>query len=203
MKNIGVILVLLIFSAAAWAQSSPKTVTDFYLALPSGIYGIDGLPELSDSYFGDDFYFYANARNQSEEAIRQDRKSYIKTEDIKNGYLKLEAEAWDGSAEIALFKKTDETYLVAITQSRYLGPGTAGAVIFVSYHKGKWTDVTKSVFSGRPFSDIGYFKLPRVGTTVELVCGDERGDESKPDCQTGKTLAEYKWDKTRFVKQAK
>jgi len=203
MKKIRMILFLLVFPAAVGAQQAPKTVTDFFLLLPGNSNAVAGTRNPDESYFENGFFFYLSERSNSEAAIIKYRRSVIKTEDLKNGYLKLEADDWDGWAEIALFKKADGSYLVALSQIDYMGPGSAGDIMILSLERGQWTDVTKSVFPGNPFSGIAYFKLPRVGTTIALTCSDERGDESKPECQAGETLAEYLWDKTKFVKRSK
>ena len=66
--------------------------------------------------FEDDFLFYSNERNESPSAILRYRKSLIKIEDIKNGYLRLESNEWKGWTEVALFKKADGSSLVGISQ---------------------------------------------------------------------------------------
>src|SRR5689334_3779720 len=79
----------LIVGVSAAAQTQPRTVTEFYLALPGGIYGIEGTQDSDTPGFENDFFFYANERNESRAAIRTYRRSLIKTADIKNGYLRL------------------------------------------------------------------------------------------------------------------
>ena len=76
-------------NARQQARSSPRTVMDYYLMLP-------------DKYV-------PFAKNEN-------RRSLVKIKDIKNGYLKLEVDGWDGWAEIALFKKTDGSSIVAVQE---------------------------------------------------------------------------------------
>jgi hypothetical protein len=189
-KTFLLFLVVIAFASVVYAQ--PKTVTDYYLALPGGVNGIEGVSD--GSGFKEDFFFYSNERNESKTAIIKYRKSLIKIEDIANGYLRLESVEWEGWVEIALFKKADGEYIVAVSQVG-CGPSCSGDVMFLTYKSGRWANVTKSVFPSKPSSDIGYFKLPRFGTTVELVCGVD-GDE---DCKDGEILSEVKWNKTKFV----
>lgn len=128
------------------------------------------------------------------------RRSLIKTEDVANGYLKLEG-MWEGWVEIAIFKKADGTYLVAVSQVG-CGPGCEGGLMFLSHNKGRWTDVTDEVFPADPFSADGYFQLPRTGTTIRLLCGaDNEGLDLEPgECRGESVLGTFKWDRNRFIK---
>lgn len=82
-------------TASAPAKNNPNTVTDYYLLLPA-----DNLMIL--------------------ESVKS-RRSIIKTEDAKNGFLRLEG-AWEGWAEIALFRKTNREAVIAV---EYIGCGPA------------------------------------------------------------------------------
>ena len=188
------ILPAFISVVCVFGQTPPKTVTEFYLALPGGIHGIAGTRDSDIPGFEDDFLFYSNQRNEAKSSILQYRKSLIKIEDIKNGYLRLESSEWKGWVEIALFKKGEGSYLVAISQVT-CGPGCSGGVIFSTYKSGNWKNVTNQVFPGS--SQRGYYKLPRFGTTIALVCGDDGGER----CHDGEKLAEFQWNKEKFIKQ--
>ena len=194
LKNTCAVLFLFVFSVLAAAQTRPKTVTEFYLALPTSFNVVKNLEQspFRDGFFFNDFY--SNERNTSGAEIMKFRKSLIKIQDVQNGYMRLEG-TWEGWVEIALFKKADGEYLVALSQVA-CGPGCQGDVMFLTYKKGVWTNVTKQVFPSSPSSDRGYFKFPRVGTTIDLICGDDGGE----DCKDGSKLAEFKWNKTTFVK---
>ena len=174
------------------AQGQPTTVTGFYLALPGSINGIEGTQDSEIPGFENDFFFYANERNESREAIRKYRKSLIKIEDIRNGYLRLESNDWKGWAEVALFKKTDGSYVVAISQVT-CAASCRGGIIFATYKNGRWKNVTNQVFPHSP--QQGYYQLPRVGTSIVLICGDK----SSKSCVFGGELAEFQWDKEKFV----
>ena len=173
-------------------QTPPKTVTEFYLKLPGSINGIEGTQDNEVFGFEDDFLFYSNERNESPSAILRYRKSLIKIEDIKNGYLRLESNEWKGWTEVALFKKADGSSLVAISQVE-CKPGCSGGLIFSLYTKGHWNNVTRQVFP-ESSSLHGYYTLPRVGTSIALVCGDD-------NCRHGEKLAEYQWNKEEFIKK--
>ena len=174
-------------------QAHPTTVTDFYLALPGGVNGIQGSQDAELPGFENDFFFYSNERNQSRDAIRKYRKSVIKIEDVKNGYLRLESNDWKGYAEIAIFKRTDGTYVVAISQVA-CAAFCRGGVIFATYKSGRWENVTKQVFPHSEQSE-NYYQLPREGTSIVLICGDK----SSKSCVFGGELAEFQWNKEKFV----
>lgn len=196
MKKLFISFALLIFafSVDSFAQQ-PKTVTDFYLAMPSDVYSTN------------------NEGNKvtGKAALTKLRKSLIKVEDIKNGYLKLEG-AWEGWAEIALFKKKDGNYLIAQAESG-CGPACEGFVKFFTYKAGKWTDVTNQVFPNLSEAQVKqafaskkvdledegmsyYFLLPQVGTTVKMACNMcENGETSEsPDL----VLMEFTWNGEKF-----
>lgn len=179
------------------AQTKLRTVTDYYLALPSGIYGIKGIQDPEFQGFENDFLFYVNKRNESQSKIRKFRRSLIKIEDKTNGYLRLGSGKWNGWVEVDLFKKTDDNYLVAISQVE-CGPGCSGDLLLLAYNHGTWTNVTKQAFPSTPSSEVGYFKLPRVGKIIELICG---GDSTE-GCKDGQILAEFRWNKAKFIKEA-
>lgn len=187
---------ILVFSVSLFAQTQPKTVTDFYLVMPSNLYSTD----------------IEGNKIAGKAALSKHRKSLIKTEDIKNGYLKLEG-AWEGWAEIALFKKKDGSYLIAQAENG-CGPACEGFVKFFTYKAGKFTDVTKQVFptlteaqvkqvftaKNINLEDSGmsyYFLLPQQGTTVKMACNMcENGETNEePDF----TLMEFTWNGEKFT----
>lgn len=197
MRSILATLLLLLLSSFAAAQKQPKTVTDFYLALPGTVNGIEGTQDLKKAGFEDDFFFYSNERNESKTAIEKYRRSLIKVADIKNGYLRLESVELEGWIEMALFKKLDGTYVVALSQVG-CGPGCDGAVMFMTYKKGTWTNVTNEVFPADPAPN-GYYQLPRTGTTIELNGGEDCGDDK--ECEARQKLAEFVWNRSKFVRK--
>lgn len=192
-----VTVLTLVFNGIA----QPKTVTDYFLAMPNDVYStsLDG-KQITNKL-----------------ALTKLRKSMIKIEDIKNGYLKLEG-AWEGWAEIALFKKNDGSYIIAQAENG-CGPACEGFVKFWTYNAGKWADVTKTVFteptgkavakqfnvtkhaedeaadeSGMSF----YYSLPRQGTVMRVVCNEcSQVDDGKEDF----TIFQYEWNGAKFVKK--
>lgn len=185
-------LLLFAFSVISFSQQ-PKTVTDYYLAMPSGFYSTD----------------FRGNKITGKAALAKHRKSLIKIEDVKNGYLKLES-AWEGWAEIVLFKRKDGNYLIAQAESG-CGPVCTGFIKFFDYQNGKWTDVTDKVFPVLTEAQIKeafvdkkldseenganiYFVLPREGTTVRMAC-NECSDTGDPHF----TLLEFIWNGEKFA----
>ena len=177
-------------------QTLPRNVTEFYLALPGSINGIEGAQNSEIPGFEDDFFFYSNTRNESKSSILKYRKGLIKSEDLKNGYLRLESREWEGWVEISLFKKADGSSLIAISQVT-CGPGCKGGLLFLTYKNGHWKNVTSQVF---PISKLtgNYYELPRVGTSIALVCGDD----ANQSCRNREKLAEFQWDRNGFIKKS-
>ena len=188
------ILVLLNLGSAVCAlgQTRPRNVTEFYLALPGSINGIEGTQNSEIPGFEDDFFFYSNARNESKSSILKYRRGLIKSEDLRNGYLRLESREWEGWVEIALFKKADGSSLLAISQVA-CAPGCNGGILFLTYLNDRWKNVTSQVFP-IPKQRANYYELPRIGTSISLVCGDA-GNQS---CRNGEKLAEFQWDRNKF-----
>jgi len=173
---------------------TPRTVTDFYLALPKNISEIGNSADLG-SAFRTGFFFNMDAEKKAGPALEKYRRSLIKVEDTANGYLKIQGDGWSGWDEIALFKKTDGSYIVAISQ---VGdePPLMGDVIFLSLGDGQWKNVTNDVFAPLPFSSTHYYKLPRTGATITTLCTPSKGFGCTPDA----VLATHYWTKTRFTR---
>ncbi|MGI8639698.1 MAG: hypothetical protein ACR2MG_07065 [Pyrinomonadaceae bacterium] len=157
----------IIFAAPVAAQNkqtktnAPKTVTEFYLKLPA-------------KYL------------QILEAI-PNRRSLIKTEDTANGYLRLESKDWEGWGEVALFKRANGSYVVAVTEYS-CAPVCDGNLTFLDYKNGKWKEIEllprytvgdlRTAFHGatgrQPDEDEmneQVFELPRKGKEITLKIG--------------------------------
>ncbi|MEP6922910.1 MAG: hypothetical protein ABI954_00475 [Pyrinomonadaceae bacterium] len=174
------VFVVFLFVFSVPAQSlQPKTVTDFYLAMSSDNYSHPFGREIS-----------------STAAITKYRKSLIKIEDIKNGYLRLEPNESEGWSEIALFKKTDGSYLIAHSNVG-CGPGCQSDLELLTFKNGNWTNVTKQFFP--PLSkdakeaESCRWKLPRFGRILTMECGNDE-DEN----QENKEFA-FEWNGTEFI----
>lgn len=161
--------------AAHTLAQTPKTVTDFYLLMP-----------------GDKYSTNAEGKTiKGKAALKKSRKSLIKIEDVPNGYLRLEepGKVW---SEIALFKKTDGSYIVG--ESVKFCQTCTYDTDFYSYHNGKWTKITNDVLPDLTQEQIrplvkknlslegleNGFMMPRKGRTLRMFCGDCQMDDGSP-----------------------
>jgi hypothetical protein len=187
--KIYILLTIFCLALTAAAQSrQPKTVEDFYMALP--------------------------AKYISPLGKVKDRRKLIQTSDIANGYLYLSAENasvdWEGWAEIALFKKTSGEYLIGVVDGDCATLCYSG-VEFLEYKNGKWTETTKKVlpeisdemilarykklFPGdtefdRQNPPSTNYKLPQKGTT--LIMNANTGGDADAE------LFQLVWNGARF-----
>jgi hypothetical protein len=180
-----IFLILLAFNSL-FAQEEPKTVTDFYLALPADRYSHPVGKEI-----------------KSRSELINYRKSLITVADIKNGYLKLDQNESEGWSEFALFKRADGSYLFAVSEIS-CGPGCTGELQFLTYKNNKWTDVTvefaPKIPAGANADEYeNYWKLPRLGRTLVFVVTNEGVKEEGEKL----VLQEYKfeWNGTGFIRK--
>jgi hypothetical protein len=184
MKNFaGAILLALMLVGFGDAQN-PITVTDYFLALPNDRYSSP-----------------ADRKIKNRAELIKYRKSLITIEDITNGYLKLDNNGMEGWSEFALFRKSDGTYLFAISEIS-CGPGCSGELQLLTYKNGKWTDVTNQFSPKLPTTATSgdyemYWKLPRVGRTLIFVNTNEDVKEEREKL----VYKEFKfeWNGTKFV----
>jgi hypothetical protein len=191
MKKVIILLVLICaFTTTAFAQ--PKTVTDYYLALPGDIYGIDN--------YGEPI--------KGKKELEKFRRSLISIEDVENDYLKLQG-IWEGWAEIVLFRKTDGNVIVALAEAG-CGPACSGYVRFYSYQAGKWTDITDDTLPNVEEAELeklfsrnklpldegiySYYLLPRGGKTIKMACNECSDEEHF-------TLLEFEWNGAKFIRK--
>ncbi|MEP6903867.1 MAG: hypothetical protein ABJA66_19245 [Actinomycetota bacterium] len=155
------------FAAPLQAQNkqtkttAPRTVTEFYLKLPAKYLKI--LEAISN------------------------RRNLIKTEDTANGYLRLESKDREGWGEVALFKRVNGSYIVAVTEYS-CAPVCDGNLTFLDYKNGKWKELEllprytvgdlRTAFHGatgrQPSEDEmneQVFELPRKGKEITLKIG--------------------------------
>lgn len=204
MKIILSIALTLFFGLTAFAQQ-PKTVTDYFLAMPDR----------------EEFPYYRSAETTDKAALMKFRKSLIKTEDIKNGYLKLGGD-WQGFAEIALFKKTDGNYLIAEMRAD-CDPVCEGFLRFFTYEREKWQDVSHEYLpkygeivmefnkkrpKGTPAKNVAgddtvgfefLYHLPQIGRSIKVSCA--MCIPSQKNAENKFYFAEYVWNGTKLVKK--
>jgi hypothetical protein len=169
-----------ILSAGVSAQTKqPKTVRDFFMALP-------------DKYFSLDCCMSMPRSKRKAEYLKQ----YLSVEDAPNGYMKAFGDAAQEGFAMALFKRPNGTYLIGFYTVGEGGVEDTPWTVFLNYKNGRFTDVSRHLIAG--YSKEKYiYELPRNGTTIEVFEKDENGQ----DWYKGKKLYDLAWKDGRFVKK--
>lgn len=123
-------------------HQSPKTVVDYFLALP-------------DRYAGETT---REERNQ----LVSDGSGRVITKDIKNGYLAISGDAGSPGFIVAIFKKPDGKYLVGVNPYFEMGED----FFILSSENGKWMNFTQMVIPG--YNPKLHYVLPQYGTTIKV-----------------------------------
>ncbi len=170
--------ILLVLPAYSQVKA-PKTVRDFFMALP-------------DKYFSLDCCMSMPHSRQKPEYL----KRYLNVEDTPNGYLSGYGDAAQEGFVMALFKLPTGKYLIGFYTYGEGGVEDTPWTVFLNYDRGRWTDVSKTTIPG--YNKEKYiYELPRKGTTVEVFEKDENGQ----DWYKGKKLYDLVWKNGRFIKQ--
>lgn len=174
------IIILLLCTAGSFAQNQqPKTVREFFMALP-------------DKYFSLDCCMSMPRTKQKSEYL----KRYLNVEDTANGYLSGYGDAAQEGFVMALFKRPNGTYLIGFYTYGEGGVEDTPWTVFLNYDRGRWTDVSRAAIPG--YSKEKYiYELPRAGTTVQVFEKDENGQ----DWYKGRKLYDLVWRNGKFIKQ--
>ena len=179
-KLIFLFLTIALMAAYLPAQTKqPKTVRDFFMALPDKYFSLDCCMSLPHS-------------KQKAAYL----KRYLDVEDTANGYMKASADAAQEGFEMALFKRPNGTYLIGFCTKGEGGVEDTPWTYFFDYKNGKWTDISRTMIA--KYSKERYiYELPRTGTTVEVFAKDENGTE----WYKGEKLYDLEWKNGKFVKK--
>ncbi len=166
-------------------QSAPRTVREYFTALPDKYFTLEGCDRSKDK----------GCRKARAEYL----KTFVEVEDTANGYLKAGCDGAQSCLEMAVFKKPDGTYIVGVRGDGELSSES----YFVDYAGGAWTDVGARIvpeYDRKKF----YYEFPRVGTTVTVY--EKVGIDGESEAQIGdrgKMLYELIWKDGKFTKTAK
>jgi hypothetical protein len=116
-------------------------------------------------------------------------KSFLEIEDTANGYMKGGCDGAQSCFTMALFKRPNETYVVAINKTFE----TAEETLFLEYTSGNWKDIGAQVVP--EYSKEKTYELPRQGTTIAVYAlkEDEEGFNER-----GGKLYDLVWKNGRF-----
>ena len=133
-------------------------------------------------------------RQKLRQGPRRVFKTFLETEDTANGYLKTSCDGGQSCLTMALFKRPDGSYLVAVNTSFEMGDD----YYFLDYDGGKWTDVSAQIVP--EFSKRKMYELPRVGTTVKVFAKKiiEEGADFMAS-EKGAALYDLVWKDGKFT----
>ena len=170
---------IFLLTTTGFAQTKqPKTVRDYFMALP-------------DKYFSLDCCMTMPKSKQKAEYL----KRYLKAEDTANGYMSGYGDAAQEGFVMALFKRPDGNYLIGFYTNGEGGAEDTPWTVFLDFKAGKWTDVSRTVIAGYNKAKFIY-ELPQKGTTVEVFSKKEEADGYKD-----KKLHDLEWKNGKFLKK--
>jgi hypothetical protein len=174
---------LLGIEAQAQSRQQPRTVRDFFNLLPQKYFTLEGCVDNPTP---------ANCERARREYVR----SYLEVEDTANGYWKSSCDGAQSCLEMALFKRPNGTYIVALTVTAEMQDENR----FLEYRNGKWFDVGAQVVPG--YSRKNIYELPRKGTTVQVYAKKiiDQGDGFEA-AERGAKLYELIWSGGKFSKR--
>jgi hypothetical protein len=160
--------------------NQPKTVRDFYMLLPQKYFVLEGCEPKTDK----------DCRKAKLDYL----KTFVDVEDTENGYLSGGCDGGQSCLEMALFKRSDGSYLVGVSTSAEMMQDD----YFLDYRNGRWTEVSSTVVP--QFSRKNMYKLPRYGTTVQVFAKKvtETGEDYEIS-EKGKKLYDLEWKDGKFT----
>jgi hypothetical protein len=153
----------------------PRTVREFFNLLPQRYFPLEGCEDNPTK---------ANCEKARMEYV----KNFKEIEDTANGYWKSGCDGAQSCLTMALFKRPDATYLVALQ----LEFDSSGDNYFLEYKNGGWSDISRQVVPN--FSENNIYELPRTGTTVHVFAVDKSGEIPAK----GKKLYDLVWKNGKF-----
>jgi hypothetical protein len=163
-------------SESAAAQTKlPRTVRDFFNLLPQKYFTLEGCEPAKDK--------------NCERARRDYVKSYLEVEDTKNGYWKSSCDGAQSCLRMALFKRPDASYVVAVHTLHEMDEQN----YFLEYRDGKWFDISSKIVP--EFSAKNIYELPRYGTTIEVF---EKKFPEPEYSERGAKIYELEWKDGKF-----
>lgn len=177
MKNIlflAFFVCVLVFSAGA-QTNQPRSVRDFFNLLPQKYFTLEGC--------------VANpTKANCDKARREYVKNFLEVEDTANGFWKSGCDGAQSCLTMALFKRPNATYIVAVQTEFEMGTNN----YFLEYRNGKWSDISAQVIPR--FSKNNIYELPRKGTTVGVFAKDRNSEVG----ERGKKLYDLVWKSGKF-----
>ncbi|MFV0387659.1 MAG: hypothetical protein ACK5NT_02800 [Pyrinomonadaceae bacterium] len=128
--------------------AAPKDVRGYFMALPEKYFLLEGCEPNKD--------------RDCQKAKRDYLGHFLEVDDVENGYLRASGDGGQNSINMAIFKKPDGTYLIAVNVKGEV----TNSYKFLNYANGKFEDVSLEVVP--EYSTGNIYELPRKGTTVPV-----------------------------------
>ncbi len=156
----------------------PPTVRDFFNLLPQKYFPLIGCEPQKDK--------------NCDKARKEYVKNYLQVEDTANGYWESGCDGGQSCLQMALFKRPNAAYIVAVHTSDEMEETN----YFLEYKNGKWFDISAQVIP--EFSDKNIYELPRKGTTIEVF----KKNFPEPNfSERGAKLYDLLWKDGKFSKK--
>lgn len=163
---------------AATQTKQPRTVRDFFNILPQKYFRLEGCEPAKDK--------------NCERARREYVETYLETEDTANGYWKSGCDGGQSCLRMALFKRPDASYVVAVHTLNEADETN----YFLEYKNGKWTDLAAQIVP--EFSTKNIYELPQKGTTVTVF----KKNYLEPEfSERGAKIYDLIWKDGKFQRQ--
>ncbi|MCY7347704.1 MAG: hypothetical protein LH614_15985 [Pyrinomonadaceae bacterium] len=168
-----------ILGVAADAQTKqPRTVREFFNLLPQKYFTLEGCQPSKDK--------------NCERARREYIETFLEVEDAANGFWKSGCDGAQSCLTMALFKRPNQTYVVAVQTEFEMGSEN----YFLEYKNGKWFDISSQIIP--QFSKNNFYELPQKGTTVGVFKKNAVDDGIT---EKGEKLYDLLWENGKFVRQ--
>lgn len=170
-------MIFLCFGVNAQTKQ-PKTVRDFFNILPAKYFALEGCNVQTDK--------------NCDKARREYIDTFLETEDTANGFWKSGCDGAQSCLTMALFKRADASYIVAL-KTEFEGESEN---YFLEYKGGKWFDISAKVIP--QFSKNNLYELPRIGTTIEVY---KKKTVDAGITERGAKLYDLAWKNGKFTVQ--
>jgi len=156
-------------------NKQPRTVREFFELLPQKYFPLEGCEPATDK--------------NCDKARREYVKSYLETEDTANGFWKSGCDGGQSCLTLALFKRADSSYVVAVHTTHEADEQN----YFLEYKNAEWSDISTEIVP--EFSDKNIYELPQKGTIVEVF----KKKLIDPDwSERGAKIYDLKWENGKF-----
>jgi hypothetical protein len=154
----------------------PKTVRDFFNLMPQKYFTLERCVDKP-------------TKTNCDKARAEYLNNYLEVEDTANGYMKGNCDGAQSCFTMALFKRPNGTYIVAINKLFE----TAEETHFLEYRNGNWKDIGAQVIP--EYSKEKTYELPRKGTTIEVY---ELKEIEEGFIERGEKLYDLVWRNGKF-----